>query len=270
VKLIHSLLAAALLLASTSAFAGHKTKAPPPPPADAPTVVLVHGAFVDADSWQKVIRVLESRGIKAIAVENPLTSLEDDVDVARRVINAQTGPVVLVGHSWGGTVITEAGANAKVKALVYVAAFAPSAGTSSRDDIKAFPTAPGLEHPVASADGYLTLAPQTILTDFVQDVPQRDGLRIAATQAPVRAANYDEKVGVAAWTSKPSWYIVAETDRMLDPDAQRAMAAKIQAHTVSLLSGHVPMLSRAYDVADVIEDAVHSVNTPGLTALSQR
>jgi pimeloyl-ACP methyl ester carboxylesterase len=166
-------------------------------------------------------------------------------------------------------VITQAGADAKVKALVYVAAFAPSTGASSRDDIKGFPTSPGLENPVASPDGYLTLAPQTILADFVQDLPQKEGLVIAASQAPVRAANFDEKVSVAAWTSRPAWYIVSETDRMIDPDAQRALALKIRANTVSLLSGHVPMLSRADDVAKVIEDAVHSVEAAD-TALSQR
>lgn len=261
-----SLLAAVLLAASATAFAADDTQAQPP--ADAPTVVLVHGAFADGSSWKKVIPELEARGIRAIAVQNPLTSLQDDVAAARRVIDAQTGPVVLVGHSWGGTVITQAGADAKVKALVYVAAFAPSNGASSLDDIKDFPTSPGLANPVASRDGYLTLAPQTILTDFVQDLPQKDGLVIAASQAPVRAANYDEKVSVAAWTSRPSWYIVAETDRMFDPDAQRALAAKIQAHTVSLLSGHVPMLSRAGDVADVIEDAVRSVSSSDLAVVT--
>jgi len=266
-KLATSLLTAALLSASATALAAHHTPKPPEPAG--PTVVLVHGAFADGSSWRKVIPLLEAKGIKAIAVENPLTSLQDDVAAAKRVIDAQSGPVVLVGHSWGGTVITQAGVDAKVKALVYVAAFAPSTGASSRDDIKGFPTTPGLADAIASPEGYLTLAPQSILTDFVQDLPPKDGLVVAASQTPVRAANFDEKVSVAAWTSKPAWYIVSETDRMIDPDAQRALALKIRAHTVSLLSGHVPMLSRADDVANVIEDAVRSVEGAD-TALSQR
>ncbi|UHQ18783.1 alpha/beta hydrolase [Lysobacter sp. KIS68-7] len=268
-KFATSLLAAALLSASATVLAAKPAKPPEPP---APTVVLVHGAFADGSSWRKVIPLLEAKGIKAIAVQNPLTSLQDDVAAAKRVIDAQSGPVVLVGHSWGGTVITQAGADVKVKALVYIAAFAPSNGASSRDDIKGFPTSPGLENPIESPDGYLTLAPQTILADFVQDLPPKDGLVVAASQTPVRAANFDEKVSAAAWASKPAWYIVSETDRMLDPDAQRALASKIRAHTVSLLSGHVPMLSRADDVANVIEDAVRSVEPAdfhgALTALS--
>ncbi|MCC8363759.1 alpha/beta hydrolase [Lysobacter sp. A6] len=263
------LLGAALIAASSTVAAADK--APAEPPVDSPTVVLVHGAFLDdASSWNKLIPVLEAKGIKTVVVDNPLTSLQDDVDATRRVIDAQTGPVVLVGHSWGGTVITEAGANAKVKALVYVAGFAPSAGASSRDDFKDFPAAPGLANPVTTPDGYVTLARQTILTDFVQDVPPKDAVVIAASQAPLRAANYDEHVGTPAWMSKPSWYIVAETDRMFDPDAQRALANKIQANTVSLLSGHVPMLSRPDDVANVIEDAVRSLDVRGVAALSQR
>jgi pimeloyl-ACP methyl ester carboxylesterase len=254
-------LATPLLLAlalSTSSVALASEYQDPTEPA-APTVVLVHGAFADGSSWKKVIPLLEAKGIKAIAVQNPLTSLQDDVAAARRIIDAQPGPVILVGHSWGGTVITQAGNDDKVKALVYVAAFAPSVGASSLDDVKAFPASPGLSHPVASPDGFLTLSQQTIAADFAQDVPQKEALLIAATQGPVRAANFNEKVSVAAWNSKPAWYIVSETDRMIDPDAQRALATKINARTTSLLSSHVPMLSRADDVALVIEDAVRAV-----------
>jgi pimeloyl-ACP methyl ester carboxylesterase len=204
--LSHLLVAAALFTASSAVFAADKAPPQLPLPADAPTVVLVHGAFVDESSWNKLIPELNKRGIKAIAVANPLTSLQDDVDATRRVINAQTGPVVLVGHSWGGTVITEAGANTKVKALVYVAGYAPSAGESSRDDFKDLPASPGFENPdaVTGLDGYVTLARQTILADLAQDVPPKEAVRIAASQRPLRAANYDEDVGVAAWKSKPS------------------------------------------------------------------
>jgi pimeloyl-ACP methyl ester carboxylesterase len=134
------------------------------------TVVLVHGAFADGSSWNKVIPLLQAKGLHVVAVQNPLSSLADDVTATKRVLDAEPGPVVLVGHSWGGTVITEAGNHDKVKALVYVAAFAPSAGESTADGGKGFPPPPGLAHPIASADGFLTLSPETVAKDFAQDL----------------------------------------------------------------------------------------------------
>lgn len=246
--------ATTLALSATAAAAADRSGNPSSID-DTPTVVLVHGAFADGSSWHKVIPLLQAKGLKVVSVQNPLTSLADDVAFAKRAIDAQSGPVILVGHSWGGTVISQAGNDAKVKALVYVAAFAPKAGESSLDAIHGFPPAPGLANPIATPDGYLTLSPQTVARDFAQDVTAAEQNLIAITQGAVRGANFEEKLTAAAWTSKPSHYIVAANDRMIVPDAQRAMAERIEATTVELDAGHVPQLSQPQAVADVIVSA---------------
>ena len=222
-----------------------------------PTVVLVHGAFADGSSWNKVVPLLQAKGLKVVAVQNPLTSLADDVAATKRAIDAQAGPVVLVGHSWGGTVITEAGIDDKVKALVYVAAFAPSVGESTNDG--GYPPPPGLAHPEASPDGFLALTPEAIARDFAQDVGPAEANLIAVSQGPVNSAAFDTKVTAAAWTTKPSWYIVSSKDRMIQPDAERAFAKKIKATTTELPTSHVSMLSRPQAVADVILAAASSI-----------
>ena len=245
-------LAAALTVGTASA-------ATPSPIADTrPTVVLVHGAFADGSSWNKVIPLLQAQGLNAIAVQNPLTSLEDDVAFANRIINAQSGPVVLVGHSWGGAVITQAGGHDKVKALVYVAAFAPSLNTTAVADTAAFPTPPGFATFITDADGYVTMPADAIARDFAQDVTAQEANLIHATQGAVRGANFGQPVTVEAWSSKPSWYIVAANDRMIDPGAQRAYARKIGATTTELPTSHVPMVSDPQAVAKVIIEAARA------------
>lgn len=263
-KTFRTRLTSALLLAAAlpaAAIAG--TEAAQAPASDAakatPSVVLVHGAFADGSSWNKIIPLLQAKGVKVVAVQNPLTSLEDDVAAANRVINAQTGPVVLVGHSWGGSVITQAGSNGKVKALVYVAAFAPSLGQAPVVDLQPHPTPSGAAHYIKDADGFLTLSPEAIASEFAQDVSPQEANLIAATQGPVRGANFEQKVTVAAWSDKPSWYIVADQDRMIHPDAQRALAKKIKAKTTTLPTSHVPMLSSPDAVAKVIAEAVETI-----------
>lgn len=256
-NIAYTLLSASLLAAlAVPAHAQTMSTSSDKPPT---SVVLVHGAFADGSSWNAVIPLLQKKGLKVVAVQNPLTSLEDDVAFTRRVLDAQAGPVVLVGHSWGGTVITQAGAHDKVEALVYVAAFAPSQGESTLDGIKAYPAAPGLANPVATPDGFLTLSPDTVAKDFAQDVGAAQANLIATTQGAVRGANFEQKVTDAAWTSKPSWYIVAENDRMIQPEAQRAFAAKIKATTTALPTSHVPMLSKPKEVAEVIAAAAAAV-----------
>ena len=155
--------------------------------------------------------------------------------------------------------ITQAGGHEKVKALVYVAAFAPSLDQAPTADLKAFPTPPGSAHYVVDADGFVTLPPAAIASEFAQDVSAEEANLIAATQGPVRGANFEQKVSVAAWTSKPSWYIVASQDRMIDPGAQRALAKKLKAHTTELAASHVPMVSQPQAVADVIAEAAKSL-----------
>ena len=222
------------------------------------TVVLVHGAFADGSSWAKVIPLLQKKGVNVVSVQNPLTSLADDVAATQRAIAAQKGPVVLVGHSWAGTVISQAGNDDHVKALVYVAAFAPGDGQSTSDLIKNYPTPPGLAHPQVDAAGFLTLSHDDIAKYFAPDVPKAEANLIAVTQGPVRGANFDEKVTTAAWKSKPSWAVVTKNDQMIDPKLLADGAKAMKAHVTAIASSHVPMLSHPKEVAAVILEAVEA------------
>jgi pimeloyl-ACP methyl ester carboxylesterase len=226
------------------------------------SVVLVHGAFADGSSWNKVIPSLQAKGVEVLSVQKPLTSLEDDVAFARRAIDRARGPVVLVGHSWGGTVITQAGGHPKVKALVYVAAFAPGKGQSTLDLAKAYPTPPGLAAPEVDAEGFLRLSADTVARHFAQDATAEEKNLMAISQGAVRGANFEQKVAVAAWETRPSWAVVTEEDHMIDPRLLRDMAVRINARVVSVPTGHVPMLTRPDAVADVIAEAAESVARP--------
>ncbi|AEU38049.1 alpha/beta fold hydrolase [Granulicella mallensis] len=223
------------------------------------TVILVHGAFADGSSWNRVIPLLQAQGLKVVAVQLPLSSLAADVAATKRAITAQTGPIILVGHSWAGVVITEAGVDDRVKALVYVSAFAPSEGQSAGEMGKPYPTPPGLLHPIADSSGYLTLSPGDIAKHFAPDVPAAESNLLAVTQGPIRAANFDEPVSAAAWKTKPSWLIAGEQDQMIDPALYKAEAEKIHAKATWLASGHVPMLSHPDAVTAVIVEAAHSI-----------
>lgn len=223
--------------------------------ADKPTVVLVHGAFDDGSGWNNVVPSLLSKGLKVVSVQNPLSSLADDVAATRRVLDAQTGPVVLVGHSWGGMVITEIGIHPRVKSLVYVAAFAPSVGQSINDMTKDYPKASGLDHVIVDKEGFVTMSLEGISKHFAQDVPAAKQRLMAIVQGPIRGANFDEKVTVAAWSSKPSWFVVADQDRMIQPALQLDNAKKISAKIVRVPASHVPHLSKSKEVAQAILEA---------------
>lgn len=216
------------------------------------TAVLVHGAFADGSSWGKIIPLLQNKGLNVIAVQNPLTSLAADVDAAKRAIEAAPGEVILVGHSWGGAVITEAGKHDKVAALVYIAAFAPSKDQSVNDIYKDYPKPEWFGRAILDASGFLTLPADAVGGFFAQDLPAAETRVMAATQGSVFGRAFDEKIVETAWNSKPSWYIVAADDRMINPDLQRAAARKINATVTVLQSSHVPMLSKPKEVADVI------------------
>lgn len=256
-KLLHPILALAIGLQITSRAAAQPPAGPPATPAR--TIVLVHGAFADGSSWNAVVPLLQARGLKVIVVQNPLTSLADDVQFTSRAISEAKGPVVLVGHSWGGTVITEAGTDDKVKALVYVAAFAPSAGQSLVDTVKAYPTPPGAASMVADSAGFVKLPPEAVARYFAPDLPAAQANLIAVSQGAIRGKNVEEKLTRAAWETRPSWYIVTENDQMIPPAAQREMARKIKATVTALPTSHVPMLSRPKDVADVIIAAANHI-----------
>jgi len=221
-----------------------------------PSVVIVHGAFADGSDWAKVIPLLQAQGIKVTAVQNSLTSLADDVAATKRAIDNQPGKVVLVGHSWGGTVITEAGAGDKVASLVYVAAFAPDAGQATSDLGKDLPPAPGITRLSVDKAGFASLPPLVLKEDFAQDVPAPQAAVMAATQGPIAVKAFGDKTTVAAWRKHPSWYIVSKNDRMIQPDLERRFAKAIGARTIELPTSHVPQQSRPADVANVILEAV--------------
>lgn len=218
-------------------------------------VVLIHGAFADGSSWAKVIPLLEAKGLHVVAVQNPLSSLADDVAAAKRAIALQDGPVLLVGHSWGGVVISQAGTDPKVAGLLYVAAFAPDDNQSLTDASKAFPPTPGLGEAKPDAAGFLYLTAKGIHEDFCQDLPMAERKIVLATQGPWAAVCTMEKIGKAAWKTKPSWYIVASEDRMIDPDLERQFAKTMKATTLEIKSSHVPMFSQSKQVADFINKA---------------
>jgi pimeloyl-ACP methyl ester carboxylesterase len=224
----------------------------PPEDLKGKNVVLVHGAFADGSSWNRVIPLLEARGLHVVSVQNPLSSLSDDAAAAKRVIDAQNGPVILVGHSWGGSVITEAGNDDKVKALVYVAAFAPDNGQSVNDIVKGSPAPVWASELRKDSAGYLTLSTKGILDDFAQDLPLPERRLIVATQGPWFAGCVDDKVGNAAWHIRPSWFVITDKDRMIDPRLQEAMAHEIGATVTHVHASHVAMLSHPKSVADVI------------------
>jgi len=225
----------------------------------AATVILVHGAWADGSSWSKVISRLQEKGVEAVAVQNPLTSLNDDVAAVNRAIAAAKGPVVLVGHSWAGAVITQAGGDPKVKALVYVAAFAPDAGMSVNDLGKGAPPTPGLKEVVADPSGFLTITKKGIMEDFAQDLPKTESAVLAATQGPTAAKAFDDKLTIAAWHEKPCWYVVSKQDRMIDPNGERAMAKTIKARITEVDASHVSMLSRPEAITAIIIEAIQSV-----------
>lgn len=218
-------------------------------------VVLVHGAFADGSSWNKVIPLLEAKGLHVTSVQNPLTSLGDDVSAATRAIDRQNGPVVLVGHSWAGSVITQAGNNDKVKALVYVAAFAPDNGQSANDIQKGLPAPAWLPELHKDAAGFLTLSDKAMAENFAPDVSHAQARVLAATQGPWYSGCLDEKIGHAAWHDKPSWYVVSTKDQIVPTSFQMKLAKQIGATTVDVDASHVPMLSKPQEVAAAIISA---------------
>jgi len=193
------------------------------------TIVLIHGAFADGSSWSKVIPGLEAKGYTVRAVQIPLTSLQDDVAATKRAIAAAQGRVLLVGHSWGGAVISEAGTDPKVAGLVFIAAGAPNAGQSFNDMSKGYGTPPGIKRLKVDASGFASLPRAAILEDFAPDVPRNEADLVAATQGPIATSSFTAKLHNAAWKTKPSWYVVAKNDRMIDPNLERALAEKIRA-----------------------------------------
>lgn len=224
---------------------------------DAPqkTVVLVHGAWANGASWSKVIPMIEKAGLKVVAVHNPLSSLEADVANTKRVIDDQPGKVILVGHSYGGAVITEAGNDDKVESLVYVAAFAPEAGQSINAIIQPFGTPEYFPSIHADAGHYSTWPADAMKKWFAQDVPADEVAVMAATQAPFFLGIFDEAVKSAAYTVKPSWFVVATQDQIIPPPLQTHFAELTKATMIPVEASHVAMVSQPEAVAKAILSA---------------
>ena len=241
---------------STKATAQLDAKASPP------NVLLVHGAWVDGSSWSKVIPLLESKGFRVVAVQLPLTSLADDVATTQRALALIDGPVILVGHSYGGDVITQAGVDPKVKGLVYIAAFAPDAGESALSLLKSSPVeSPVGAQIVADSAGFTKISRKGIDEDFAEELSPPERAILFATQGPASAPNaLGAPLTEVAWRSKPSWTLITARDRVIPFELQKMMAQKIGAQVTTVPASHLVLLAHPQDVVSVIEQAVHGVD----------
>lgn len=236
--------------------------AAPPPPEAKPGIVLVHGAFADGSSWSRVVPLLLEQGYRVTAVQLPLTSLADDVAATRRVIERQPGDVLLVGHSWGGVVVTEAGNAPAVKGLVYLSALVPDSGESAAALLQR------LDAPMASlppdAAGFIWLDdPQAFHTVMAGDLPLAAARELAAVQKPIAVRSFTDAVSRAAWRDKPSWYLVTDADHALPPRVQRLMAAQTKARLANVDASHLSMASHPVRVAALIDQAARAAGSLG-------
>jgi len=225
------------------------------PGSAARNVVLVHGGFVDGSGWEAVYRVLRNDGFTVSIVQNPTISLADDVDATRRVVAAQNGPVILVGHSYGGAVITEAGNDPKVVSLVYIAAFAPDKGESVSTLIKDPPASAPVPPILPPQEGYLLLDKGKFPASFAADVDPERAAFMADAQVPWGLDALAGTISEPAWRSKPSWYLVATDDRMIPPPAQRFMSERAGATVVEIAGSHAIYVSQPAAVAALIANA---------------
>jgi pimeloyl-ACP methyl ester carboxylesterase len=226
------------------------------------SIVLVHGGFVDGSGWEDVYKILKKEGFDVSIVQNPTLSLSDDVEVTKRVLARQKGPVILVGHSYGGVVITEAGNDPKVAGLVYIAAFAPDKGESVGSLIK--DPVPGAPVPPIepAGEGFLGLNKAQFRASFAADVSAEKAAFMADSQVPWGVGALTGAITVPAWKSKPSYYLVATEDRMIPPPAQKAMSARAGATVVEVAGSHAVYVSQPQAVADLIVTAARAVAKP--------
>lgn len=241
-------------LAAGVAMLAGRTMAASPPGGGARNVVLVHGLFADGSSWSEVIPLLQARGLTVTSVQNPLTTLEEAVDAARRVLDRQDGPTVLAGHSFSGMIVSEAGGHPNVSALVYVAARAPDAGEDYAALAARFPAPPASAGILYDGDEG-RLSEEAFLRDFAGDLPEARARALFAVQQPFRRALLAGRTTQAAWRTKPSYYAVSTEDRTINPDLQRFMAKRMGARTIELKSSHVSLISHPRAIAGLILEA---------------
>jgi len=245
--------AAAILMAGTVFTASAQSD--PLPKGAAHNIVLVHGAFVDQTSWQPVADILTKKGYTVTLVENPLTSLAADVDATKQALAKQDGKTVLVGHSWGGVVITEAGDDPKVSALVYVSAFAPDVGQSLASLAASGPATEGSAaiHPDAKGDLYID--PKVFPSAVAADLPLKIAQSLANSQLPLNHVAFEAPVDTAAWRDKPTFYVITTKDKVIAPAAQKMFATRMKAKTTDVAGSHASLVVHANEVAAVIEKA---------------
>src|SRR6266850_465570 len=238
---------------ATSLF-GRSSQAQAQTAVGARNVVLVHGAYADGSCWSEVIGRLQRAGLSATAVQNPLTSLTDDVAATRRILALQDGPTVLVGHSWAGTVISEAGVEPQVSALVYVAARAPDAGEDYTALAAKFPTPPASAGLVKSG-GFAQLSEKAFLRDFAGDIDPVQARILYAVQGRISDTLFSGRTTNAAWRSKPSWYAISTEDRTISPELERFMADRMKAKTIEVKASHLSLISHPQEITHLILDA---------------
>ena len=223
------------------------------------TIVLVHGGFVDGSGWESVYKILKKDGYSVAIVQNPTISLADDVAATKRIVHAQNGPVILVGHSYGGAVITEAGNDPKVAGLVYIAAFAPDKGESVSTLIKDPPPGAPVPPILPPQDGYLSLDKAKFPASFAADVDEEKAAFMADSQVPWGVEALSGTISEPAWKTKPSWYLVATDDKMIPPPAQRLMSKRAGSTVVEVAGSHAIYVSQPHAVAALIEEAAKGV-----------
>ena len=258
-RLVGALILSAAAFAAMSLAPQAQTSDPTAPEPLVKNVVLVHGAFADGSGWRKVYEDLIARGYRVTIVQNPLTSLADDLAATQRVLDRQDGPVILVGHSWGGTIITEAGVHAKVRGLVYVSALSPDAGETTAQQYEGYVTPPEFVIE-AGADGFGFVKPDQFAAGFAADATPADADFLKASQVPINMASFNVKLQNAAWRTKPSWAVIATQDKAFDQRMLQDMAKRIGAKVTTIPASHAVYFTQPEAVADVIDEAArHSV-----------
>ncbi len=255
IGILRSFIAAAAL---TSSIASAGVSQPAESPGRATNVVLVHGAFADGSGWRGVYEDLTRRGYRVSIVQNPLTSLADDVAATKRVLARQDGPTILVGHSWGGTVITEAGVDPKVVGLVYVSALSPDAGETTAQQYEGF--APTPDFVIDQTEGFGFINEQKFKAGFAADTSDADAAFLRDSQVPINMAVFGTKLSQAAWRTKPSWSVIASQDKAFDVAMLRHMAKRIGAKVTEVPASHAIFLTQPRAVADVIDGAAREVS----------
>ena len=226
-----------------------------------PTIIFIHGIWADGSSFTAQIEALQAKGYPVISVQNPITSLADDVAATKRAIARAKGNVILVAHSWGGFVMTQAGNDPKVVALVYVAAFGPDLGETV-PTVSAKGPATGLSNYFEPQGGFIYLSKAGVKTVFAQDLTPKEQDLIYATQTPASQTVFGDASGEPAWKTKPSWYIVAKSDSAIGPVLERFMAKRMNAKTTEIEGSHVVMMSHPKEVLEVIEQAINAIMKP--------